>query len=183
MREVESIPNEYMRALASRVRAHLAKKGWTQARLEDEAGLPQGGLSRLLAAKQQKIWPRTLHKIARALGLRPEELAEGVVLADDDESAPQDVGPALEDLPGYANAEIQVARDDPHIPIEVFEEARKTRLASPPPAVTVEFLQAHVRFLAEHVFRIGNASETRKRASHGGQRTASVAHGKKGTGS
>ncbi len=99
-----------------------------------------------------------------------------MVLAVADSSSP-DVGPALEDLPGYANAEIQVARDDPRIPLQVFEEARKTRLASPPPAVSFEFLQAHVRFLAEHVFRLGASSEPRKR---GQPKSAPSARRKKG---
>lgn len=165
MKESDATPNEYMRALAGRIRAHLAKRGWTQSRLEAEAGFPQSGLSRLLAGKQQKLWPKTLHKIARALNVKPEELAEGVLLSDDGATLPTDVGPAFEDLAGYANAEIQVARLAPHIPIEVFEEARKTRFATPPETVTPEFLLAHVTFLAEHVFRLGNASQTRARTS------------------
>jgi transcriptional regulator with XRE-family HTH domain len=165
MNDDDAAPNDYMRALASRIRAHLAKKGWTQNRLEAEAGFPQSGLSRLLAGKQQKIWPKTLHKIARALGVRPEELAEGVLLSDEGSVLPADVGPAFEDLPGYANAELQVARLAPHIPLEVFEEARKTRFSTPPPAVTVEILHAHVQFLADHVFRLGNISQTRERTS------------------
>ena len=165
MRENDVVPTEYMRALSSRIRAHLARKGWTQSRLETEAGFPQSGLSRLLSGKQQRVWPKTLQKIARALGVRPEELGEGVLLSDEGSVLPADIGPAFEDLPGYANAEIQVARLAPHIPIEVFEEARKTRLSTPPSTVTVELLHSHLTFLAEHVFRLGSFSETRERAT------------------
>jgi DNA-binding Xre family transcriptional regulator len=164
-------PNEHMLALGGRIRSGLAKKGWTQTQLELTAGFAQGSLSRIMAGRQQKVLPKTLHRIARALDMRPEDLAEGVALADDGRMLPSDVGPMLSELPGYADAELLVGRLVPHVPVEVFHEARKTRLASPPDVVSVDFLKAHVDFLAEHVFHVREASGTRVKRSE--RRTSS----------
>ncbi|HEX9622007.1 MAG TPA: helix-turn-helix transcriptional regulator [Polyangiaceae bacterium] len=135
--------NEPMDELVARIRAALIKKGWSQGRLEDEAGFAGGSLTRILSGRQKRVWPQTLHRIARALAIPPQDLAGS-------QHVLQELGPQLSDLEGYANAEVQVARLEPDIPLSVFEQARKTRFEPPPEKVTPELLHAHVLFLLEH---------------------------------
>lgn len=140
--------SEAMQALVSRIRTELVRKGWSQTRLEEEGGFAQGSLTRILRGKQQRVWPQTLARIATALGIPPEELS--APSASVGATSPAH-GVPLGDVAGYRDAELEVARLEPKIPVEVFQMARKTRLAVAPEVVTVKLLRDHVRFLNEHL--------------------------------
>ena len=149
--------NDGTRAIAQRIKTALARKGWTQERLEVEASFGQGYLTRLLKATQKRVHARTLQRIEEALGLSAGSLVAGIDMSaqlPSPSSEPSMSG--LEHIPGYAEAEFQVARLEPEIPFEVFVEARKARFRSPPELITVEYLQKTVKYLNETLF--GDAS-------------------------
>ena len=138
-----------IREISDRILAALVKKGWTQEQLEIEARFGQGYLTRLLKGRQKRILPRTLQRIETALDLPSGALIAGLEVGDDFGLAGSR---SLQQIEGYSDAEFQVARLEPRIPFEVFLEARRTRLPTPPVLVTVDFLRAYVKFLAEHLF-------------------------------
>ena len=51
------------------VRPLLAKRGWTKSELARRIGIAPGTLSSTLARDIARIRPRTLHRMARALGV------------------------------------------------------------------------------------------------------------------
>jgi transcriptional regulator with XRE-family HTH domain len=128
--------------LAERVREALRRKGWSDARFEREAGLAGGSLSRLASGQRKRISQQSLKRIAEVLGESYLYIAFGVA-----------VGPRLQEIPGYLDAEVEVARLEPDIPVAVIRTARTTRIENPPELITVDFLRDYVRTLAEH--RIG----------------------------
>jgi transcriptional regulator with XRE-family HTH domain len=144
--------DERMLVIADRILAALVKKGWTQERLEVEARLGQGRLSRLLKGKQTRVHVGTMKRLEDALGLAPGSLAAGLNLSAASAGESSRLSPSLDQIDGYMQAEFQVARLEPQIPFEVFLEARATRWQSPPALITVDFLRNYVRFLHEHMF-------------------------------
>lgn len=139
-----------IKEIADRILTALVKKGWTQEQLEIEARFGQGYLTRLLKGRQKRILPRTLQRIETALNLPGGALVAGLDISD------VGGGPELHQIEGYADAEFQVARLEARIPFEVFLEARRTRLPTPPAVVTTDFLRAYVTFLADHLFGDAN---------------------------
>lgn len=152
-----------IREISDRILAALVKKGWTQEQLEIEARFGQGYLTRLLKGRQKRILPRTLQRIETALELPGGALVAGLDLSD--ELSLGGANRALQQIDGYSDSEFQVARLEPRIPFEVFLEARRTRLPTPPALVTVDFLRAYVLFLAEHLFGDSNVKRSDFRSS------------------
>lgn len=150
-----------IREISDRILAALVKKGWTQEQLEIEARFGQGYLTRLLKGRQKRILPRTVQRIEVALDLPGGALIAGLDLSDDLAFG----GRALQQIDGYSDAEFQVARLEPRIPFEVFLEARRTRLPTPPALISVDFLRAYVKFLAEHLFGDPNVKRSDLRRS------------------
>jgi transcriptional regulator with XRE-family HTH domain len=143
--------NDGTRAIAQRIKTALARKGWTQERLELEARFGQGYLTRLLKATQKRVHTRTLQRIEEAMGLPAGSLIAGLDMSAQLPSA-EPATLSLEHIPGYAEAEFQVVRLEPEVPFEVFLEARKARFRSPPELITVEYLQKTVKYLNETLF-------------------------------
>jgi len=154
-----------IREISDRILAALVKKGWTQEQLEIEARFGQGYLTRLLKGRQKRILPRTLQRIETALDLPGGALVAGLDVGDEMGLAGSLGSRALQQIEGYSDAEFQVARLEPRIPFEVFLEARRTRLPTPPALVTVDFLRAYVKFLAEHLFGDPNVKRSDFRRS------------------
>lgn len=150
-----------IREISDRILAALVKKGWTQEQLEIEARFGQGYLTRLLRGKQKRILPRSLQRIEVALDLPSGALIAGLDLNDGAALG----GRSLQQVEGYSDAEFQVARLEPQIPFEVFLEARRTRLPTPPALVTVDFLRAYVTFLSEHLFGDADVQQSSMRRS------------------
>lgn len=146
-----------IREISDRILAALVKKGWTQEQLEIEARFGQGYLTRLLKGRQKRILPRTLQRIETALELPSGSLVAGIDLSESITPSGDIAGRALQQIDGYADAEFQVARLEPRIPFEIFLEARRTRLPTPPALITVDFLRAYVKFLSEHLFGDDNS--------------------------
>ncbi len=66
-----------METFADRLAAALKKLGWSQNRLEREAGLSKGHVNRLIHGKGARTAPETLVAIARVLGVDHDWLATG----------------------------------------------------------------------------------------------------------
>jgi transcriptional regulator with XRE-family HTH domain len=154
-----------IREISDRILAALVKKGWTQEQLEIEARFGQGYLTRLLKGRQKRILPRTLQRIETALDLPSGALVAGLDITDELSFGGALGSRALQQIEGYPDAEFQVARLEPRIPFEVFLEARRTRLPTPPALITVDFLRAYVKFLAEHLFGDANVKRSDFRRS------------------
>lgn len=82
--------------LGQKVRQLRYRKGLTQARLAERAGVGEKTLKRLELGKTDTPHPETLAAIAGALGLRPEELFEAASMEGDKRQAAL---PALHQLP------------------------------------------------------------------------------------
>lgn len=128
-----------LRELATRIHDVLLKKGWSDARFEREAGLSGGSLSRLRSGQRKRISQHTLRRIANVLGESYIFLVFGV-----------EVPRTLQEIPGYADAELDLARSEPSIPIEAIRAARLARLPNAPEAITVHFLRDYLRVIVEH---------------------------------
>lgn len=165
--------NDGTHAIAQRIKTALVRKGWTQERLEHEGHFGQGYLTRLLKATQKRVHTRTLQRIEEALGLPAGSLIAGI---DMSATLPNAEPPTLclEQIPGYAEAEFQVARLEPRIPFEVFLEARKARFRSPPELITVEYLQKTVTYLNDALFGDAGTRQSGVRRPDAEQATAAI---------
>lgn len=135
--------------LADRLRAAIAHSGKTQEAIESEAGLAKGYLSKLLKDPKRRLGYEKAAAIAEVTGLTRDYILSGVDVPDAAKAnAIPHIPPPLERVEGYADAEIEVARLEPKIPIEVFRRARATRFDPPPSGVNSDFLRAFVVFLA-----------------------------------
>jgi len=165
MAKAQHSADPQIRAIADRIRAALVRKGWSQERLEIEARFGQGYLTRLLKGDQKRIQHRTLRRIEEAMGLPGGSLVAGLGGAIEARQAAGEEAPTLQEIAGYADAEFQVARAEPKIPLEVFVVARKTRLPSPPSLITPEFLRGFVKFLAEHLMGPSDVKQSNMRTA------------------
>ena len=156
--------------LAKRIRETLKQKGWSDARFEREAGLSGGTLSRLGSGARKRISHQMLRRITDVLGDSYLSIVFGV-----------DIGRRLDEVPGYSDAELEVARLEPWIPLDVIRAARQTHLSVAPPTITTEFLRDYLRLIAEHTFGISpsaapaESGERRRTARDAGSRAASSA--------
>ena len=169
---------------ADRVRSLLAKKGWTQDRLESEADLGKGYVSRILSGDRQRIGIPAMQRMATALQVDYAWLAtgkEGVGNASGGFGTTQQK--TLDQIDGYQDAEIEVARQAPEVPLDVFRAVRKTRLAVPPAVVTADFLSEFVfmqmRIMhpvvpnqsgSRRIQRVGDADSQEPKAASRGRR-------------
>jgi len=137
------------RSLAERVRRERESRGLSRQQLEQLAGLSTGYISRLESGERGKksITNRTVQRIAQALEVSPGYLTTGTDVPDPGRHIPV-LGRPLESVPGYRDAEFAVARLEPDIPVEFFQQARQTRFPVAPERVSVPYLRALVRFLA-----------------------------------
>jgi transcriptional regulator with XRE-family HTH domain len=65
-----------MSPLQFRIRELRQAKGWSQARLADEAGTRQATISGLETGATQRVELDVLDRVAKALGVKTEELVE-----------------------------------------------------------------------------------------------------------
>ncbi len=124
-------------------------KGWSKQKLERTADLSKGQVSKIESGDRGKNPAHdTVEKLADALTVSVSYLTTGIEVPDGARVVgrvpPQ---PPLEAIPGYADAELAVARLETDVPIEIFKQARQVRLPVPPEKITISYLRALVRFL------------------------------------
>lgn len=134
------------KTLGERVKVARLAAGLSAKKLEETAGVSEGLVSRIESGKRgRRLTHPTVEKLAAALGVSPSYITGEQTGVRGAQAA---LPPPLESIPGYEDAALVVARLEPHIPLEVFREARQTRFASPPDRVTPAYLRELVRFLA-----------------------------------
>ncbi len=148
-------------ALKDRIADLVRKDGRTQQQIEGAAKLSKGYLTRLLNGERLDLRGKTAQKLAGALGVSTEELQDPAEPGSRAARIPG-VRPTLQQLPGYADLEIQVARLAPDLPVSVFAELREVSLFHPP-ALTVEFLMGMVSLLHKQGGAVEETEEIRQR--------------------
>lgn len=133
------------RVKVARLAANLSAK-----KLEEQAGLSPGIVSRIESGERGKrLSGATIEKLAAALGVSSSYITTGTELPEGARAGIRTAAsPPLESLPGYSDAEVVVARLEPDVPLEIFRQARQARFALPPERVTPAYLRALVRFLS-----------------------------------
>jgi transcriptional regulator with XRE-family HTH domain len=135
---------------ADRLKTAMARAGKGAEQLERETGIARGLVSRYMRSERKTPRADTLGKLCSALGVSPEWLAYGSDMPSGAKlTIPTGIRPTLDQLPGYADVELEVGRLEPDIHVDVFKEARKVSL-NKTPTLTVEFLRGLVRLLAGH---------------------------------
>jgi transcriptional regulator with XRE-family HTH domain len=156
--------------LGERLEAAVAKSGKTREQVEQQARLGKGYLSKLINDPSRKLGYDKARDIAAVTGVAHEWLLTGVEVPTSQIGQVPNVPPPLERIEGYQDAEIEVARREPKIPVDVFRRARATRFDPPPDSVTPEFLRGLVVFLAasrKNVDKAVREMETTVRARRG----------------
>lgn len=151
------IPARMAASVADRVRLACKVRGMSPTSLEDGRLIKRGYISRLLdpERKTHRVGPEKMSILAAKLRVPHDWLASG--RGDMNDPAVLATGPlpgmrpTLAQRPGYNDAEIAIARKRAKIPVEVFQQARGLMFADGgPEAVTEEFLDDLVQFLARH---------------------------------
>lgn len=149
----------------SRLRPLVERAGKTKREIEIEAKLGKGALSHMLSGKRGAPRPKTLARLASVLGSDYEHLAVGTEIPTGALRAPvPGLSPTLDQMPGYADVELEVARLEPKIPIAVFQEVRQVRFREPPIPLTADFLRGLAQLLATRAHVVDETNKIRARA-------------------
>ncbi|MBT9555938.1 MAG: helix-turn-helix domain-containing protein [Myxococcales bacterium] len=115
------MPPHVASPIRQRIREHRAKRGWTQAKLAERAGLALGTVG---LAERGKHDPHhvTLDAIARAFGITVEELMMPYRMSSLSVSEPP---PSHDELPQSLRGLVDLLRDEPEPVIRVVTAAAR----------------------------------------------------------
>ncbi len=148
-------------AFKDKLRGIVDEDGRTQEQIEEAGRLAKGYLSRLLRG-QREPGTKVLRKLASALNVPVSAFDD---TTDQGERTVRIPGlrPTMQQLPGYADAEIMAARADPSIPIEVLRQVREVSFATPP-TISPQLIIGLARLLSERtVSAVEETDEIRQR--------------------
>lgn len=150
---------------AARLRPWVERAEKTQQEIEKEAKLGKGALSHMLSGRRGAPRARTLARLASVLGADYAQLAVGSELPPGALRTPvPGLAPTLDQVPGYADIELEVARLEPKIPLAVFQELRHVRFREAPVPLTADFLRGLARLLASRMRVVDETHEIRRKA-------------------
>lgn len=136
-------------SLGQRVKAAIARSRKTQESVEDEIGVSRGYLSNVINDKRGTLGADKAVALAAATGVKIEWIVTGLEIPESALwGAVPKLPPPLEQIEGYHDAEVVVARAEPNVPLVAFHRARRIHMEPPPERVTTGFLRGLVLLLA-----------------------------------